>query len=829
MKYFLTVLFSIIFYFFSQSQPSSFSPKGIGGGGALFFPKINPVDDNNFYISCDMSQMFRSNDFGNSFTQIHFTQLQSLNVSTYEFTNDPNIAYCNFNDGNDGYPVKTTNAGNTWVQLPGFNAANGGVYRMFANFNNPQQLVMNYYGQIVISNDGGNTFSLVKQCANMGVGIIVAGVFYDGNNIYIASNEGIFHSSNAGVTFSPMTTTGIAANQVIWHFSGAKSGATTRFVCITANSSDIYNGIMPYDYYQLAKGVYTMDNTNGTWVSKSVGINFSNDFVMYTGMAYNNVNTIYLAGSDNALNAPLIYKSTDAGTTWNKVFQTTNNQNINTGWSGFQGDKQWSWGETAFGIAVAPNNADKIVFGDYGFIHVSSNGGSTWKQAYVSNTDQHSAGAATPTKKYYHSIGLENTTAWQVFWKDANNMYGCFSDIGCIRSKDAGDSWSYDYNGFSVNSLYRMLSTPNGNIYGACSNIHDMYQSTRLADAPLDNNDNNGKIVFSTDGGNTFSNLHVFNHPVFWLAQHTGNPNTLYASVIHYGNGNGQGGIWVTKDLQQGAASQWTKLPKPPRTEGHPANIIVLNDGKVLCTFSGRRNAAGAFTASSGVFLYDTLSNTWSDVSDAGMYYWTKDIIVAPDDITQSTWYVCVFSGWGGPPNGLGGLYKTTNRGASWTKLTGTQFDRVTSLAFNPQNTSQAYLTTETQGLWISNNMSSPTPTWNLVQSYPFRQPERVYFNPFNTNELWVTSFGNGMKVGLINGANSTTSFFDPPEKMDVYPNPSTSIVYIKNKKGKQKEIYNARGIKILTTIEDKVNVSNLAKGIYYIVCDNSIKKIIIE
>ena len=83
------------------AQPALFSPRGIGGGGALFFPKIHPVNDNEFYIACDMSQMFHSTDFGNSYSQIHFSKLSTLNVSTYEYTNNPSIAYCNYNDGND--------------------------------------------------------------------------------------------------------------------------------------------------------------------------------------------------------------------------------------------------------------------------------------------------------------------------------------------------------------------------------------------------------------------------------------------------------------------------------------------------------------------------------------------------------------------------------------------------------------------------------------------------------------------------------------------------------------------------------------------------------
>ncbi len=825
-KFYLFVLLSIPI--FCSAQPANFSPRGVGGGGALFFPKINPANDNEFYIACDMSQMFHSTDFGNSYSQIHFSKLSSLNVSTYEYTNNPMIAYCNYNDGNEGYPVKTTDGGNTWTQLPGFDVNLGGVYRMYANYNNPSQLIMNYYGDIVFSNDGGTTFSLVKHCANNGAGIIAGGVWYDGNSIYIGTNEGIFYSTNGGNSFSLLATSGIPAGQDIWHFSAAKSGATTRFLCITADNGDVYNGLMPYDYWGFAKGVYTMDNANGTWVAKSNGINFSNDFVMYTGMALNDINTMYLGGNDDALGAPLIFKSTDAGNTWNKVFLSNNNQNISTGWSGYQGDKAWSWGETTFGIAVAPSNANKIMYGDFGFVHVSADGGANWKQAYVSNADQHPAGSATPTKQSYHSIGLENTTCWQVFWKDANHMFACYSDIGGIRSKDAGTTWSFDYNGFSVNSLYRMVTTPNGNLYGACSNIHDMYQSTRLADAQLDANDANGKIVFSTDNGDNWSTLHSFNHPVFWLATDPNNVNRMYASVIHYGGGAGQGGIWMTNDLNNGAASVWTQLAAPPRTEGHPACIQVLNDGKVVCTFSGRRNGGGTFTASSGVFLYDPVAQSWTDVSHADMYYWTKDLVIDPADATQSTWYAAVFSGWGGAPNGLGGLFKTTNRGVNWTKLTATQFDRVTSLTFNPQNADQAFLTTETQGLWVSNNMHAAVPVWNLVDAYPFRQPERVFFNPFNQNEMWVSSFGNGMKVGLMSGGSSLSTSNDPATDIIAYPNPVHDKVYVQlssDMVGKELIVRDIAGnvIRKLPTGSSPqtiaIDTRNWSKGIYHLQC----------
>src|SRR5437016_5376117 len=79
------------------AQPANFTPRGIGGGSALFFPTINPANDNEYYVSCDMSELFHSTDFGLSYSQIDFQKLQVNGAtSTYEFTNDANIAYSNF-------------------------------------------------------------------------------------------------------------------------------------------------------------------------------------------------------------------------------------------------------------------------------------------------------------------------------------------------------------------------------------------------------------------------------------------------------------------------------------------------------------------------------------------------------------------------------------------------------------------------------------------------------------------------------------------------------------------------------------------------------------
>jgi hypothetical protein len=150
------------------------------------------------------------------------------------------------------------------------------------------------------------------------------------------------------------------------------------------------------------------------------------------------------------------------------------------------------------------------------------------------------------------------------------------------------------------------------------------------------------------------------------------------------------------------------------------------------------------------------------DRSDASMDYWTMDLVIDPTDPAQNTWYVGVYGGWGGPPNGLGGLYRTANRGASWTQLRSD--DGVTSCAFNPLNTNELYITTEDEGLLFCGNIRSASPTINPVLNYPFGQPQRVFFNPYNPAEVWVTSFGNGLRVGSAVSAPGILSVMSLPQ-----------------------------------------------------------------
>jgi hypothetical protein len=827
-KIFLIGFILLVSLNFLSAQPTSWTSRGVGGGGALFAPSINPANPQEYYIACDMSELFHTTDFGLTYSQVNFAEFIGGNNSKVCFTSGGLYSISYIND--IATPVKSID-GVTWTWFTGNPDPSSDVYTIDADYYNPNRVIISFYGEIYFSADGGITFTLIHTCLDNGAGNIVGGVFFDGTNIYIGTNDGILVSTNSGTSWTTAAITGITSGQRIFSFAAAKNGGTTRFFCLTANTGDLYVGLVGSDYWDFMQGVYSCDYGSTNWTSKMTGINVGTDYPMFVAMAQNDINTAYLGGS-NSSSEPIVLKTSNAGTNWANTFLATNNQNIITGWSGDGGDKGWSWGECPFGISVCPTNANYIIFGDYGFCHKTSDGGTTWQQAYTDDAFQHPANALTPKYQDYQSIGMENTTCWQVHWSDANNLWASYSDIGGIRSDDGGDSWSFNYTGNSVNTTYRVAQGSNGTLYAGTSNIHDMYQSTRLQDAILDAADANGKIVYSTDDGQNWQLLHNFGHPVFWVALDPNNPNRAYASVIQYSSGSGLGGIYRCDDLNNLASSTWTLIPAPTRTEKHPACMLVLNDGKLVATYSGRRNSSGTFTASSGCFIYDPTGNSWTDVSDPGMYYWTKDIVVDPNDVTQNTWYVSVFSGWGGAPNGLGGLYKTINRGTSWTKLTGSTLDRVTSCTLNPSDADQIYVTTEYQGLWISSNINSGTPTFSNVSSYPFKQPERVFFNPYDSNEIWVASFGNGMKSGTLT-ATGIPEFSE--DAFNVYPNPAEGMITVELgiAEGQKLCIYDMLGKivaeKTLVLGKNIIDVSEFQAGIYLFKAGSSSKKIIVE
>lgn len=738
---FALLFFSIQAEAVRGDPPIAWRSVGPGGGGALFAPSWSPHDPNEIYLACDMSEQFRSTNGGVTWKMTPFTRIQAgRDAPKVQFTSDPLVRYSIDFTNEVLTPARTTDGGLTWTPLPG-DPTGAGAWNIVADPANTNRVYVTDYSRLYVSTNGGASFALKYTGADSGAGLRIAGTFFDANTTYFGTNDGVLVSTNGGTSFSLAAVGGIPSTQRIVGFAGGKSGGVTRFLCTTLGSGDVYVGVQGDDHWNYA-GVYSLDWGAANWVSRGAGIP-AGHHPFFAGMARNEINTMYVAGGSTA-GVPIVDKSTNGGATWQSTLLTAGNANVATGWQGAGGDRDWTYGELCFGFDVHPTDANRMAFTDYGYVHLSTNGGTSWRQGYVDPATQNPAGANTPKGRSYRGVGLENTTCWSLAWASTNNMWASFSDIRGVRSGNGGDTWNFYYTGHSANSSYRVVVHPvTGVMYMATSSVHDMYQSTRLTDSTIDGG--TGNVLFSTNGGAAWQTMGSLGKPVVWVSLDPTNANRIYAAMTN----SSTGGIYVCNNIAAGTGATWTKLASPPRTQGHAFNIVVLNDGSLVCTYSGRRAGSPQnFTDSSGVYHSTDGGLTWADRSHANMHWWTKDVVIDPTDAGQNRWYVGVFSGWGGAANDRGGLYRTTNRGLNWTQVS--DRTRVTSCTIDPANADELYMTTEMEGLWYTSNATAGAPAFSLVDNFPFRQPERVFFNPHKPGEIWVTSFGHGMNVSTF-------------------------------------------------------------------------------
>ena len=739
----------------------------------MYSPAISPHDPNDIFLVCDMGGQYRSADDGQRWEMQAAQSLVSTVKGKVQFTSDPNILYTvrrsttNLNDPLwRGELAKSTDGGASWQAMS--DPTESGVHRLEVDPGSTQRLIINEYNHLYFSGDGGSSWSMVYQPSDDQMWL--GGAFWDGQNIYVGTNHGLLVSKNGGMSFTVENHNGLPVATGIYHLVGAKAGATTRLFCIPAPASEMYAWLEPLSFDGLRQGVFRMNYAaNASWANTRGNIPTEIDMA-WVDLAKTNIQIVWAEGTD-AQSFTKTYKSTNGGQSWTSVYQTEGNQNISTGWVGADGAFWLQQSGPALGLDVDDKDPNHVIRTN-ATVEITNDGGASWRAAYVLQNSLNPLGQPTPIQKFYQSSGLEVTTTHQIFWKSNQDMYLCNTDIGLTYSPDAGNSWTFarntffDYGPVANNNWYRMVERPdNHELFAAVTELNDLYLEYRTSDSEIEGA--GGLVVHSTDGGTSWDTLYNFGHPVVWLELDKNNPAQMWASVVHHTDG----GIFSTSDGGQ----TWTKLNAPPRTEGHPYNIISLANGGLLTTYSARKLDDGKLTESSGVFFSPDGGNTWLDRTAPPMRFYTKDLVVDPHDPAENTWYSTVWgrnSVWPGPNNqDNGGLYKTTDGGLTWTRIfSKTPSDQTESITLHPSKPGQAYLAVENDGLYFTENLDTATPVFAPVTSFPWWRPKRVFFNPMDHKEVWVSSMGGGVWKGIVSPAGSinyapTTEDFANPER----------------------------------------------------------------
>ncbi|KYF72825.1 hypothetical protein BE11_14110 [Sorangium cellulosum] len=297
--------------------------RGVGGGGALFSPSINPHDGREIFMASDMRGVYRTRDFGRRWAQLDYRIIQGNILSQFRFTADPDILYAVTYRGPEDVTfdaatlAKSTDGGATWdapVTSPG---TPGDAHYLFVDPCDTERLLFSDTSRLYASRNGGRSFHLVHTTDWPG-GLLVGGVHWDGRDIYAGTSDGVLVSHDGGARFAlDRSIVGIPEGEKIVSFAGVGHGRRARFFAVTFSAADSDgNPLVTADTtggeLDAYAGLYRLRPGEKRWVPAMNGLGPS-DKLAFVATSEDDPGVAYVAGGDRETFAPIVLKTVDGG------------------------------------------------------------------------------------------------------------------------------------------------------------------------------------------------------------------------------------------------------------------------------------------------------------------------------------------------------------------------------------------------------------------------------------------------------------------------------------------------------------------------------------
>ncbi|QQS65460.1 MAG: T9SS type A sorting domain-containing protein [Chlorobiota bacterium] len=534
--------------------------------------------------------------------------------------------------------------------------------------------------------------------------------------------DGIFKSSNGGVTFTQLSSTANNSNfryiqKIICHPSlGIFAGTSTGVFRSTDNGSswssvlsgacsDLEVGSDNTIYASIGifstDGIYSSTTgVSGSWVKRnnsSNGFPTSGFYRIEIACAQNNANVLY-ALTQSASNNGIynIYKTTNKCVTWTTCKKPTDSD------PGIGSDftRGQAWYDLA--LSVDPNNSSTLLIGGINLFK-STNSGANWSQL------SHWYGGYG--KQYVHA---DNHS---IVFKPGNSSIIYFgNDGGIFSSTNGGSTISSKNSNYCVTQLFACATHPTSNLFlsGAQDNGSFKYNSLTLntgnqvtggdgAYCHIDQNQTQYQFTAyvynnyyrSTNSGSTFSSV--------TLSGNTGasfiNPttydnvsNVMYCSDVgrycRWNNpqsGNSHTMITVSNF---GSSAKITSLKVSPNVSNRV--YFGLSNGRVIYV-----DNANSVSSSSGNYI-----NNFSGVPTGSV----SCIEVEPSNENH---IIITYSNYG-----ISSIWETKNGGSNWVNIENNLPDMPIRWALlNPLNNRQVFLATEL-GVWTTDSLFGNNTTW---------------------------------------------------------------------------------------------------------------------
>ncbi len=475
----------------------------------------------------------------------------------------------------------------------------------------------------------------------------------DDGNVYLLITEGLYKSTDHGVTFTEIGSIDAYGNNLVYHDGTLLVGRNDGAVSISTDhgASFTTSDVIQADSY-------------------------------VTSLSAAATPEQYYAVLEDGNNGTL-YVSNDNGSTWSEGNYDDIANRYTT-------------------IAADPNTADHLIMLSYGEDvdpWQSYDGGTTWDQISISGT--------TPTAVNYDSSGRiymgtvysdDDGATWSNLntttpanrvsgvWpdtSDTNRLYG--STFGAVAiSTDRGITWTDSNAGITAVTVYDVAQSADKTTVWIATGAglahttdytaetptwefpinYDYYPSTVWV-SPADSNivvvGGYQALYRSTDGGDSWTTLSEWNsdYSVLEIVSDPNDATHVYAVGAVQNLTDAVTGV-VMMSADSGAS--WTDLNIT--NDAASQAIAVAQDGDVYV--GAGQLAINDSTTATGIYKYN--GSSWSQLTDFPEEQVTSLVADQDDaDILYAT-----ASDFNSNQHGDGGVYKTTDGGTTWTKLSTT-------------------------------------------------------------------------------------------------------------------------------------------------------------
>ncbi len=707
---------------------------GLSGGGGMFTPAISPHDPNLIIVNCDMSCAFRSTDGGKTWEMFHHQYLMGNTRCRPVFhPTDPNIIYAAH--GYHGGLRISRDRGATWMPLG--EGLPAGLNGLAIDAGDGGFLLAGSWEGTFFSRDGGEHWQRAQGIRGDVVGFHIDQTSPKGRRrCFAGTSEAVFVSEDGGATWEQIGE-GLPEKELL-DFAGGSHAENGDLVLYCTTEGEVVDG-------QYVGGVYRSTDRGRTW-QQAMGEDIDTQERQRWGRKFAPQYQFVLTTDVKPLTvyacrarSNQVYRSDDGGETWRPTFfSETDSSDFNLE-PNYLTAELGSSEMNLSGAGINPADPEMVITTDWMCCQITRDGGETWETLHT----RPAPGQGEVTKGHrWENTGLVVTTVWHYYIDpfEKNRHYMAYTDIKFARSEDAGKTWYSQWDKPLRNTTYELAFDPDtpGKIWGAFADLHDIPNMNVISGRHYWPRAGGG-VGLSEDFGKTWgdSSDGLPNKPVVSVILDPRSPKgarVLYASLFEAGvyKSTDDGKTWVKKSDGLGA----------PDTNERACRLILHDDGTLFCLVTALRKDDRYVAEGPGLYRSRDGGESWECINSSQPLLWPKDFDLDPRDSNV------IYLGAADADNREGGLYKTTDGGETWARIS-RESHEVFGATVHPKRPDWVYMClcegAPSHGLWLSKDGGE---SWEPFVGIPFRNIQRVSFDPDDDSIIYVCTFGGSVWKG---------------------------------------------------------------------------------